>query len=310
MKKGRVLGNAMLILTAVIWGTAFVAQRVGMDYVGPLTFMATRYFLAMICLGIISFVIRSQKKKKIAEPKKTEEQKEYKLTILSGIVVGCFLFLGSVFQQIGLLYTTVGKASFITSLYIVLIPLIGIFLGRKISKITWFGVVLAIIGLYLLTIKEGFSISQGDLIVLMGSFVWSGHILSVDYFSKRVEPVYMSFLQFSVCFLLSVIAMFVFEKPVWKDIMTAWFSIFYAGVFSAGVGYTLQMIAQKNTDPTIASLILSLEAVFGVLAGYYFLNEVLTLKELAGCVILFAAIIVAQLPSNEESERLAEESSF
>ncbi len=294
MNKKRIIGNIILILTSFIWGMAFAAQRTGMDYMGPFTFMTARYILAFISLGIIAAVIKvSKKEKNVTEAEVIIKRKD---TILSGIVTGILLFLGSAFQQNGILYTSVGKAGFITSLYIVLIPLFGIFTRKKIRFIIWVGVVLAIAGLYLLTIKEGFTIVYGDLIVFAGSFVWAGHILAIDYFSKKVEPVYMSFLQFAVCSLLSAAAMFIAETPIMGNIITGWRSIFYAGVISAGVGYTLQMIAQKNTDPTIASLILSLEAVFGALAGYYFLNEILNLKEILGCTLLLAAIIIAQLP--------------
>lgn len=302
MNKKRITGNLMLILTSFIWGTAFVAQRTGMDYVGPFTFMTARYILACISLGIIAAAIKVLKKEKNApEPEMRIKRKD---TILSGIVTGFLLFLGSTLQQNGILYTSVGKAGFITSLYIVLIPLFGIFTRKKINFIVWSGVALAVAGLYLLTIKEGFSIVYGDLIIFASSFVWAGHILAIDYFSKKVEPVYMSFLQFAVCTFLSAAAMLTAEHPVMKNILAGWLPIFYAGVISAGVGYTLQMIAQKNTDPTIASLILSLEAVFGALAGYYFLHEILSSKEILGCILLFAAIIIAQLPSPKQKKKL------
>lgn len=303
MNKNKILGNVLLILTAFIWGTAFAAQRAGMDYVGPFTFMAARYFLALISLGLISIIYKLQNNKKDVNEKTDHTSSKNKKLILGGIVMGSFLFLGSAFQQVGIQYTSVGKAGFITSLYIVLIPLFGIFTHKKIRLVIWFGVLLAVVGLYLLTIKENLSIGYGDLIVLLGSFVWAGHILSIDYFSKKVDPVYISFFQFSFCFLLSVIAMFIVEKPDFQNIIKGWFPIFYAGVISAGIGFTLQIIGQKNTEPTIASLIMSLESVFGALAGYYLLNEVLTVKELIGCVLLFGAIIIAQLPEKKRYEK-------
>ncbi|WP_024467761.1 DMT family transporter [Treponema pedis] len=302
MNKNKAAGNAMLILTSFIWGTAFVAQRTGMDYVQPFTFMTGRYVLAFVSLGVVAAVIKlTEKKEKIlAENEKPLCKIKRRNTVLSGLVTGFFLFLGSTFQQTGILYTTVGKAGFITSLYIVIVPLFGVFTGKKIRKLVWIGVVFEIIGLYLLTIKEGFSIGYGDLIIFASSFVWAGHVLSIDYFSKKVDPVYMSFLQFAFCSILSAAAMFIADTPVWSNITAGWFPIFYAGVFSAGIGYTLQMIAQKNTDPTIASLILSLEAVFGAIAGYYFLGEILSIKELLGCAVLFTAVIIAQFPEKSK----------
>lgn len=292
MKKGSLFGSLMLILTSAIWGTAFVAQRVGMDHVGPFTFMATRYLLAAISLGIVSFAVFHARGRN-----RFSRKYDMKTTLMSGLATGTILFTASSLQQIGLIYSTAGKAAFITTLYIVIVPFFGIFLGKKIGTLIWLGVLLAMGGLYLLTVKQGLNMEYGDLIVLIGSFLWAGHILVIDHYSNRVEAVYMSFLQFVAAFVLSGIAMFLFETPTWSGIMEAKISIFYAGVFSAGVGYTLQMIAQKNTDPTIASLIMSLEAVFGALAGYFLLNEVLSAKELSGCVLLFIAIIIAQLPS-------------
>lgn len=299
MNKKNILGNIMLLITSVIWGAAFAAQRLGMNYMGPFTFMAARYFLAFLSLGILSFVVRLYRSK-YAEKIDNKISGCFKDYLISGIVTGCFLFLGSSFQQVGILYTSVGKAGFITSLYIIIIPIFEIFTGGKISKLTFMGIIFAVIGLYLLTVKESFSIEFGDFIVLISSFIWAGHILSIGYFTNKVNPVYMSFFQFAVCFLLSLSAMFVFEydnfKNIFKAFMQGLFPIIYAGVFSAGVGYTFQMIAQRYTNPTIASLILSMEAVFGTISGYYFLNEILTVKELLGCAILFAAIIIAQLP--------------
>ncbi len=298
MNKNRIAGNAMLIMTSIIWGTALVAQRTGMDYVGPFTFMAGRYFLAFLSLAPVAAAVKLRKKRSGC-PESYVQKNNKKNTIVSGIVTGFFLFLGSSFQQTGILYTTAGKAGFISSLYIIIIPVFGILIGKKIRGITWLGIISAVAGLYLLTIKEGFTIGYGDLFVLIGSFAWAGHILSIDYFSKKVEPVYMSFLQFAVCSVLSAAAMVIAETPVLSAVKAGLFPIFYAGVFSAGIGFTLQMIAQKNTEPVIASLILSLESVFGVIAGYYFLNEILNVKEIIGCIILFAAIIIAQLPPKE-----------
>lgn len=297
-QKGRLMGDIMLMTTAFIWGTAFVAQRAGMEHIGPLTFMATRYMLAVISIGIVAYLYFCMNKKKYAMSL-SRPKHDKTTTIVSGLVTGSILFVASSMQQTGLVYSSAGKVGFITALYIIIVPILGIFFKKRVGPLTWLGVVLATVGLYLLTMKEGLSMEYGDFIVLMASFIWAVHILVIDYYSNKVEPLYMSFLQFFVAMILSSIAMFLWEKPEWSGIWDARVSIFYAGVFSAGVGYTLQMIAQKNTDPTIASLILSLEAVFGALGGYFLLNEVLSTKELIGCVVMFIAILIAQIPDKK-----------
>ncbi|WP_206459956.1 DMT family transporter [Anaerovorax sp. IOR16] len=305
MNKKTLIGNIMLLTTSFIWGTAFVAQRVGMDHIEPFTFGASRYILATFALLPIIYFLESKKRKtEIANSNNfdftPEQKKEERLAYLKGgATCGCVLFIASSLQQIGLVYTSAGKAGFITALYIVLVPIFGIFLKKKVRGLTWLGVLFATIGLYLLCIKEGFTYEFGDLIIFIGAFFWTGHILCCDYFTKKSDPVKLSCVQFFVTFVFSVIAAFLFESPTWAGIVECTIPIVYCGVFSAGIGYTLQMVAQKDTDPTIASLILSLEAVFGALGGYFLLSEILTIRELIGCAIMFAAIIIAQLPSKE-----------
>lgn len=303
MNKKTLIGNIMLLTTSIIWGTAFVAQRVGMDHIEPFTFGASRYILATLALLPIIYFLNSKKRKtEIANKTELtlEQKKEERLAYLKGgAICGCVLFIASSLQQIGLVYTSAGKAGFITALYIVLVPIFGIFLKKKVRGLTWLGVLFATIGLYLLCIKEGFTYEFGDLIIFIGAFFWTGHILCCDYFTKKSDPVKLSCVQFFVTFVFSVIAAFLFESPTWAGIVECTIPIVYCGVFSAGIGYTLQMVAQKDTDPTIASLILSLEAVFGALGGYFLLSEILTIRELIGCAIMFAAIIIAQLPSKE-----------
>lgn len=306
MNKKTLIGNFMLITTSIIWGTAFVAQRVGMDHIEPFTFGASRYILAALTLLPVIYFLDSRKKKKnlangIDDTLTAEEKKEERLAYLKGgATCGCVLFIASSLQQIGLVDTSAGKAGFITALYIVLVPIFGIFLKKKVRALTWLGVALATVGLYLLCINEGFKFEFGDLIIFIGSFFWTGHILCCDHFTEKSDPVKLSVVQFFVTFFLSAIAMFLFESPNWTGIIECMMPIIYCGVFSAGIGYTLQMVAQKDTDPTIASLILSLEAVFGALGGYFLLNELLTTKELLGCIIMFTAIIIAQIPSKEK----------
>ncbi|MEA4988277.1 MAG: DMT family transporter [Anaerovorax sp.] len=303
MNKKTLIGNIMLLTTSIIWGTAFVAQRVGMDHIEPFTFGASRYILATLAvLPIIYFLNSKKRKTEIANKTELtlEQKKEERIAYLKGgAICGCVLFIASSLQQIGLVYTSAGKAGFITALYIVLVPIFGIFLKKKVRGLTWLGVLFATIGLYLLCIKEGFTYEFGDLIIFIGAFFWTGHILCCDYFTKKSDPVKLSCVQFFVTFVFSVIAAFLFESPTWAGIVECTIPIVYCGVFSAGIGYTLQMVAQKDTDPTIASLILSLEAVFGALGGYFLLSEILTIRELMGCAIMFAAIIIAQLPSKE-----------
>ena len=201
-----------------------------------------------------------------------------------------------------MVYTTAGKAGFITALYIVLVPILGVFIRKKVKPIVWLCVILAVAGLYLLCMTDGLSLGQGDLLVLLCAFAFSIHILVIDYFAPRTDGVALSCIQFFVCGILSLFPMFLAETPVWSAILDCWIPILYAGVLSCGVAYTLQILAQKHTDPTVASLLLSLESVFAAIAGAIILHEQLAPRELAGCVLMFAAIIIAQLPSKTERE--------
>lgn len=292
MKNKRFYGNLMLILTALIWGSSFVAQSVGMNYIGPFTFNAIRCIIGGIVL--IPIIVIMDKVKKESNTKGINKQ-----VIVGGILCGIALFLGSTFQQFGISFTTVGKAGFITALYIVLVPLLGIFLKKKVSLKIWLSVLISIIGLYLLCITENFSIGKGDLLVLFCAFFFSIHILLIDHFSPKVDGVKMSCIQFFVAGIISVLPMAIFESPTLTSILSAWAPILYAGVLSCGVAYTLQVVAQKNTDPTVASLLLSLESVFAAISGWLVLGESLSFKELIGCILVFIAIILAQLPNRK-----------
>lgn len=303
MNKKSLIGNIMLLTTAFIWGTAFVAQRVGMDHIEPFTFGAARYILATLSLILVVWVMDNKKKKSdvsagITDERTEDEKKRDRKNLLrSGAIIGTFLFVASSLQQIGLVYTTAGKASFITALYIVLVPILGIFLRQKPSWLTWIGVALSTVGLYLLCIKEGFSVSYGDFVVFLSAFFFAAHIQVCDYFTSKYDPIKLSCLQFAFAFLWSAIAAAIVENPTVSGIIACTIPIVYCGIFSAGVGYTFQLIAQKDTDPTVASLVLSLESVFGALGGYFMLHEILSTRELIGCFVMFAAIIVAQLPT-------------
>lgn len=302
MDKKKLIGNLMLFTTAFIWGTAFVAQRVGMDHIEPFTFSACRYLLATLVLIPIIHILdkRSETAAKAAgtfrQLSADEKKAENKRILLGGGVCGVILFVASSFQQVGLVYTTAGKAGFITALYIVLVPIFGLFLHKKTTWLTWLGVAFATVGLYLLCVKEGFSIAFGDFLVFLCAIFFSWHILACDHFTEYSNPVKLSCVQFAVCFVLATITALIFEHPNWAGIVECTIPIIYCGIFSAGVGYTLQMVAQKDTDPTVASLLLSLESVFGALGGFVVLHEVLTFKELLGCIIMFAAVILAQIP--------------
>ena len=291
--------NLMLVLTAFIWGTAFVAQIKGMDNLGPFSYAATRNLVGGIFLIPVALYFRSKDKRQ-----RTEEEKRYekKNLILGGLACGVALFVAGSLQQVGLAHTTAGKAGFITALYIVIVPILGVFIGKKIRPIIWGCVAVAAIGLYLLSITNGLHIGKGDLLVLLCAIGFSCHILVIDYFSPKTDGVAMSCIQFLVVALCSAIVMFIIESPTIENIMASWLPILYAGVLSSGIGYTLQIVAQKDTDPTMASLLMSLESVFALLAGMVALHEVMSGRQILGCALMFAAIIVAQLPEKKTNK--------
>ncbi len=294
----------MLMTAAFIWGTAFVAQSVGMDYLEPFTFNGVRNFVGaaalLPCIWLLDRLNRRDvKDKAVKEAKNPGEKRDL---ILGGVSCGTVLFVAGSFQQVGLQYTTVGKAGFITACYIVIVPVCGIFLHKKIGGKVWIAVGLSLIGLYLLCITEKLTIGKGDILVFLCALVFTMHILVIDYFSPKVDGVKMSCIQFFVCGLLSLAPMFALETPQMAAIIKSWGPILYAGVLSSGVAYTLQIVGQKNVNPAIASLILSLESCFSVLAGWIILGQRLSGREAMGCVLMFAAIILAQLPDRRNAE--------
>lgn len=289
----------LLLLTASIWGVAFVAQSVGMDYVGPLTFNCVRCLMGgVVLLPCIWFFDRKNKRKEqvpvIPGARKT--------LIMGGICCGVALCLASNFQQFGIQYTTVGKAGFITACYIVIVPVLGLLLGKKCSPVVAGAVVLSLAGLYMLCMNGGeLSVNKGDLLMLVCAFLFAVHIMIIDFFSPVVDGVKMSCIQFFVAAIVSGVGMLVMEQPDIHNILAAWLPILYAGALSSGVGYTLQIIGQKGMNPTIASLILSLESVISVLAGMVILDEQLSSREILGCVLMFIAIVLAQLPEKKKA---------
>lgn len=292
MKDSSLKGNLLLLITATIWGVAFVAQSVGMDYVGPFTFNGVRFLIGGIILIPCSFIL---KRFQTGEKKDQDKRK----LIKAGLLCGLFMFGATTFQQFGIMHTSVGKTGFITALYVILVPILGIVLGKKVGIRIWIGAVIAMAGFYLLCIKEGFSIAFGDILVFICAIIFALHIMTVDAFIPYVNGVMLSCIQFLVAGAISTVCMFLFERPSLVGILSAWQPILYAGIMSCGVAYTLQIIGQKYTNPFLASLILSLESVISVLAGWIILGETLSLKEMVGCILVFGAIVIAQLPARK-----------
>lgn len=292
--------NAMLLLAALIWGCAFVAQSVGMDYVGPFTFNSIRSLIGALVLVPVIFLMDALKRKSgMSEEEVVQSRGDTRTLVTGGVCCGVVLAAASSLQQYGIMFTTVGKAGFITAMYIVLVPILGIFLGRKVRLRIIFCVAVSVVGLYFLCMTESFSLSVGDLYVLFCALVFAVHILVIDHFSPLVDGVRMSAIQFLTAGILCGVPMLLFEKPEISSILAAWMPVLYAGVMSCGVAYTFQILGQKNADPTVASLLLSLESVFSVLAGWVLLGQSLSGKELFGCALMFAAIILAQLPERK-----------
>ena len=311
VKTHKLRNTFFLFLTAMIWGAAFVAQSVSMDYIGPFTFICLRSVIGGLFLIPVIIVLDGIRKKSQNESAdvvnsenilhiETEEKQRLswknKQLIEGGIVCGIFLFFANCFQQTGIQYTTVGKAGFITTFYIIIVPLIGLFFKKYCGILTWIGVVVALAGLYFLCITQKLTIQRGDALILCCSVLYAGQILAIDHYNPFVDGVKMSCIQFLTGGILGAVFMLLFENPSIAMILSAAGPILYTGIMSTGVGYTLQIVGQKGLNPTVAALILSLESVFSALSGYAFLHQVLTTRELIGCVLMFIAIVLAQLP--------------
>ena len=292
-KKNKLLGNGLLLFTALIWGTAFVFQRVGMESIEPITFNAARMALAALATGLVALLPRRKE-----QNFPVEERKQYrKNTITGGICCGCFLSLASILQQMGLVYTTAGKAGFITAMYILLVPILGfVFFKKKNTWLVWLSVLLGVAGMYFLCISGEFRLSYGDALICGCALFFSCHILCCDYFVRRGHPIWISAIQFATATVISSVAAMLAEEPSVEKLVSAAIPILYCGVVSGGIGYTLQIVAQKYTDPTIASLLMSMESVFAVIAGVLLLQERMSVRELSGCVIILVAIVLVQLP--------------
>ncbi len=290
----------MLLITALIWGTAFVAQSVGMDYIGPFTFGAVRFMIGGLVL--LPFIFIRQKLSATPEPDISAHKGKMPSLLLGGACCGGALMVANSFQQFGLLYTTVSKGGFITALYIILVPVLGLLFGRRIARRILISIVLAVIGLYLLCMTDSFSdLNPGDILMAICALGFAVQIMAVDHFVAYMDGVKLSCAQFFFASFYSWIAVFLTENPCLSDILAGWLPIVYAGAFSCGIAYTLQVVAQKNLAPTIASLIMSLESVFSVLAGWIILDQTLTSREILGCMLMFAAVVLANLQGSSST---------
>ena len=284
--------NILLFLAAFFWGIAFVAQEEGAKYVGPFTFNAVRMTIGgIVLLPFIAIINRNEKREK--------EHGSFKNLLIGGALCGGALCIASALQQAGLGYTTASKAGFITALYMVIVPIIGLFFKKRVQPLVWLAVVLSLMGMYMLCVTDGFKeINIGDLIVMCSAFFYSAQILLVDHFVKSIDPVKLSCAQFFAVGLFSAVPMLIIERPALTDIALAWVPLLYTGIFSCGIAYTFQVMGQKGAKPVVASLIMSLESVFAAIAGVVLLpaTNTLSLPQLVGCVLMFGAIILSQIP--------------
>ena len=294
-KRGELLHTLALLVCAAIWGSAFVAQSVGAEYVGAFTFLAVRNWIAVVFLIPVIFVRDTILKKRGRPSVRPANRTQRRFLLMGGAACGFFLCAASAFQQVGIRYTTTAKAGFITALYVVIVPILSVFFGKSVKSRIWMCVALAVLGLYLLCMRGELSLSFGDGVVLVCAFLFACQIMTVDYFAPQVDTVRLSQTQFLVTALLSTVCMFFFEDLSTDSLIKALPSIAYAGVMSSGVAYTLQIIGQQNLNPAIASITMSLESVFAALAGWIVLGQSMSFRELVGCVLMFAAIILAQL---------------
>ena len=289
----KIQGEALLLLAAIIWGTGFVAQRQAMDSMKPFAFISLRFFLG--CLVLLPGLILKQRTIR-SETNETKNWKErLKQNLVPGIVPGIFLFAGTSMQQLGIMTTSAAKAGFITSLYLVLVPLIGLFFGRKINKWVWFGVLLALLGVFYLSVDMQLTVQRGDVYMVIGALFWAMQILALDHFSSRTDGLSLAFGEFLVTAFVALVVSLVFEGNSLFTDSLAWGPLLYSGIVAVGIGFTLQVFGQSKVDPALASLIMSLEAVFALFGGMLFLGERLSGREWWGSGLMLAAVILVQL---------------
>jgi drug/metabolite transporter (DMT)-like permease len=291
MKGVTVKSDALLLTTAIIWGFAFVAQRVGMDYVGPFTFNGIRFALGS--LSLLPLVLIGQEQRIATNP--ILPRPGLTTILLGGGALGLALFAGASLQQIGLVYTTAGKAGFITGLYVIVVPILGLFWRQQPKIGTWIGAFLAAIGLYFLSVTEQFTIELGDLLVLIGAFFWAAHVLIIGWLSPRINPIKLAFSQYVACSILSLITASIIEVITLNSIMQAGIPILYGGLLSVGIAYTLQVVAQRDAHAAHAAILLSLEAVFAAIGGWLVLGETIPFRGLFGCGLMLAGMLLSQL---------------
>lgn len=299
MNGKRMLGNSLLILTALFWGTAFVGQRAGMADIEPITFTAARMTLAAVAAVAVGLVAFAWGRRSGKDPQASvaEESRRRRRTIIGGVCCGAFLATASILQQMGIVHTTAGKAGFITAMYILLVPVINVVLFRKQNTwLVWLAVLIGVVGMYLICVTEGFNLARGDALVCICALLFSGHILCCDHFARIADPIRVSAIQFITTAVLSAAVAFMVEDPSWEKIVSAALPIVYCGLVSGGIGYTLQIVAQRFTDPAVAALLLSLEAVFAVVSGAVLLGERMSPREMSGCLMMLLAIVLAQVP--------------
>ncbi|VVN94834.1 DMT family transporter [Pseudomonas fluorescens] len=287
MRSQALRADVLMLVTAMIWGSGFVAQTSGMDHIGPFLYSGLRFTLGSLCL--LPLVLRGNRQNTHSEPFLT------KGLLVGGGLMGLALALGINLQQVGLLFTSVTNAGFITGLYVIVVPLLGLVIGHKTGMGTWLGALLAVVGMFLLSVGENFQVASGDWLQLIGAFVWGAHVVLVGVFASRHDPIRLAFLQFATCSVVSLALALVFETFQWDAIIAAGPAIVYGGMVAVGIGYTLQVIAQKDAIASHAAIIFSLEAVFAAIAGAWLLDESLQLRGYFGCALMLTGMLVAQL---------------
>ncbi|MGY3886474.1 DMT family transporter [Aeromonas aquatica] len=283
--------NMMLLMAAAIWGLGFVAQRLGMDHMGPFTFNGLRFLLGALSLLPLLWWLKSRQ----PSAPSGSSSGERRLLLTGGLIAGTVLFSAASLQQVGLLYTTAAKAGFITGLYIILVPVIGLLLRHKTGANTWVGALIAMAGLYYLSVTDDFTIGYGDLLQVVGALFWAIHLLLLDHYSNRVAPIRLAGVQFVVCGLLSLATAFFIETPTLSGAVAGWQALLYAGLVSVGIGYTLQVVGQRGAHPAHAAIILSLETVFAAIGGVLLLGETLDERAIVGCSLMLAGMLISQI---------------